>query len=138
MGLGLLSAYIYGAAQQGKGDGEATRFEAGRSQRPCSDGTIVEYYNCALTVFSRRISMKSPCKSLVVLSSVVLLCCAALIVGPKVSAAGEGKISGTVKLDGTAPHMKGIDMSKDPFCAKAHASDPGHLETVVVGSGGGL
>ena len=82
--------------------------------------------------------MKSQCNAFVVLSSVVLLCCAALIVGPRVSAAGEGKISGTVKLDGTAPHMKGIDMSKDPFCAKAHASDPGHLETVVVGSGGGL
>jgi len=82
--------------------------------------------------------MKSRLSFAVVLSSIVLLCCAALILGPKVSAAGEGKISGTVKLDGTAPHMKGIDMSKDPFCAKAHASDPGHLETVVVGSGGGL
>ncbi|MGA8428684.1 MAG: carboxypeptidase regulatory-like domain-containing protein [Candidatus Sulfotelmatobacter sp.] len=56
----------------------------------------------------------------------------------RVSAAGEGKITGTVKLDGTAPHMKGIDMSKDPYCVKAHASDPAHLETVVVGSGGGL
>jgi hypothetical protein len=82
--------------------------------------------------------MKSRLSFAVVLSSIVLLCCAALILGPKVSAAGEGKISGTVKLDGTAPHMKGIDMSKDPYCAKAHASDPGHLETVVVGSGGGL
>jgi len=82
--------------------------------------------------------MKSQCNAFVVLSSLVLLCCAALIVGPRVSAAGEGKISGTVKLDGTAPHMKGIDMSKDPFCAKAHANDPAHLETVVAGSGGGL
>jgi hypothetical protein len=82
--------------------------------------------------------MKNRLNFAVVLSSIVLLCCAALILGPKVSAAGEGKISGTVKLDGTAPHMKGIDMSKDPYCAKAHASDPAHLETVVVGSGGGL
>src|SRR5580658_5850719 len=74
------------------------------------------------------------------LPAVVLVCFAALIVSRNisVSAAGEGKITGTVKLDGTAPHMKGIDMSKDPYCAKAHASDPGHLETVVVGSGGGL
>ena len=40
-----------------------------------------------------------------------------------VSAAAEGSISGTVKLSGTAPHMKGIDMSKDPFCSKAHAND---------------
>ncbi len=74
----------------------------------------------------------------VVLSIVVLVCCAALILGRQVSAAGEGKISGTVKLDGTAPHMKGIDMSKDPYCVKAHANDPAHLETYVVGANGGL
>jgi hypothetical protein len=73
-----------------------------------------------------------------VLSAVVLICCGALILGQKVNAAGEGKITGTVKLDGTAPHMKGIDMSKDPYCSKAHASDPGKMETYVVGSGGGL
>ena len=74
----------------------------------------------------------------IVLSLVVLVSCAALILGQKVNAAGEGKISGTVKLDGTAPHMKGIDMAKDPYCSKAHATDPGHLEQVVVGSNGGL
>src|ERR1700730_6120877 len=74
----------------------------------------------------------------VVLSAVVLVCCGALILGQKVNAAGEGKITGTVKLDGAAPHMKGIDMSKDPFCVKAHATDPAKLETYVVGSGGGL
>jgi hypothetical protein len=74
----------------------------------------------------------------VVLSTVVLLCCGALLLNQNVSAAGEGKITGTVKLDGAAPHMKGIDMSKDPYCSKAHASDPGHLETYVVGASGGL
>jgi Carboxypeptidase regulatory-like domain len=73
-----------------------------------------------------------------VLSAVVLVCCGALMLNQKVSAAGEGKISGTVKLDGAAPHMKGIDMSKDPYCSKAHASDPGHLETYVVGADGGM
>lgn len=73
-----------------------------------------------------------------VFSAVVLICCGALILGQRVSAAGEGKITGTVKLDGTAPHMRGIDMSKDPYCAKAHASDPAKMETVVVGAGGGL
>jgi plastocyanin len=73
-----------------------------------------------------------------ILSAVVLVSCGALILGQKVNAAGEGKITGTVKLDGTAPHMKGIDMSKDPYCSKAHATDPAHLETVVVGSGGGI
>src|SRR5260370_28017183 len=74
----------------------------------------------------------------VVLSIVVLVCCAALILGRQVSAAGEGKISGTVKLDGTAPHMKGINMSKEPDCVKGHANDPAHLETYVVGANGGL
>ena len=54
------------------------------------------------------------------------------------NAAGEGKITGTVKIDGAAPHMKGIDMSKDPYCSKAHASDPAHLETYVTGANGGL
>ena len=73
-----------------------------------------------------------------VLSAAVLACCGALILGQKVNAAGEGKITGTVKLEGTAPHMKGIDMSKDPYCVKAHADNPGHLETVVVGQNGGL
>src|SRR5580692_6631284 len=74
----------------------------------------------------------------VVLSLVVLVSCAALILSQKVTAAGEGKITGTVKLDGAAPHMKGIDMSKDPFCSKAHATDPAHLETYVTGANGGL
>ncbi len=54
------------------------------------------------------------------------------------SAAAEGKITGTVKLNGAAPHMKGIDMSKDPFCVKQHENNPAHLENVVVGAGGGL
>jgi hypothetical protein len=73
-----------------------------------------------------------------VLSAVVLVCCGGLILSQKVNAAGEGKITGTVKLDGPAPHMKGIDMGKDPFCSKAHASDPAHLETYVVGADGGM
>jgi len=74
----------------------------------------------------------------VVLVAVVLICCGALLLNQNVSAAGDGKITGSVKLDGTAPHMRGIDMSKDPYCAKAHASDPAKLEEVVAGSGGGL
>ena len=73
-----------------------------------------------------------------VLSTVVLVCCGALILGQRVNAAGEGKITGTVKLDGPAPHMRGIDMSKDPYCVKANASTPAHLETYVVGANGGL
>jgi plastocyanin len=73
-----------------------------------------------------------------VMSSLLLLASAVMILGRKVSAAGEGKITGSVKLNGAAPHMKGIDMSKDPYCVKAHADSPAHLETVVVGAGGGL
>jgi len=74
----------------------------------------------------------------VVLSAVLLVGVGALILGQKVNAAGESKITGTVKLDGPAPHMKGIDMSKDPFCSKAHATDPGKMETYVVGADGGM
>jgi hypothetical protein len=73
-----------------------------------------------------------------VLSLAVLVFCGALILGQMVNAAGEGKITGSVKLDGAAPHMKGIDMSKDPYCSKAHANDTPHLEQVVAGANGGL
>ena len=73
-----------------------------------------------------------------VLSAVVLVCCGALILSQKVNAAGEGKITGTVKFEGTPPHMRGIDMSKDPWCVKQHVNNPAHLELTVVGPGGGL
>jgi hypothetical protein len=73
-----------------------------------------------------------------IVASSALFGIAALMISQRASAAGEGKIAGTVKLDGTAPHMRGIDMSKDPYCVKAHASDPAHSENVLVGSGGGL
>ena len=73
-----------------------------------------------------------------IVASLALFGIAALMISQRASAAGEGKIAGTVKLDGTAPHMRGIDMSKDPYCVKAHASDPAHSENVLVGSGGGL
>lgn len=72
------------------------------------------------------------------LSAVVLLCCGALLLGQKVNAAGEGKITGTVKLSGTAPHMRGIDMSKDPYCSKYHANSPVRMENVEVGQNDGL
>src|SRR5258708_18716518 len=55
-----------------------------------------------------------------------------------VSAAATGGITGTIKLDGTPPHQKPIDMSKEPNCAKAHASNPVTTETVIVGPKGGL
>ena len=61
-----------------------------------------------------------------------------LFMGQKVDASAGGKVTGTVKLDGAPPHMRGIDMTKDPYCAKVHADSPAHLENVVVGKGNGL
>jgi len=68
----------------------------------------------------------------------VLVCAGALILSQGVSAAGGGSITGSVKLSGTPPHMKGIDMSKDPYCSKQHENHPVVMENVVVGSSGGL
>src|SRR5580658_509377 len=73
-----------------------------------------------------------------VLASLVLVGVGSLVVSHKANAAGEGKITGTVKFDGAPPHQRGIDMSKDPYCSKAHANDPAQMETVVVGKNGGL
>ena len=72
------------------------------------------------------------------LAVLILLSVATVTFAPEVSAAAGGSIAGTVKYSGTPPHMKGIDMSKDPVCVKAHANNPAHLENIVVGEGGGL
>ncbi|HUA14583.1 MAG TPA: carboxypeptidase regulatory-like domain-containing protein [Verrucomicrobiae bacterium] len=72
------------------------------------------------------------------LCAIVLMAVAGLLLNTRVNAAGEGSIKGTVKLDGAPPHMKGIDMSKDPWCVKQHAGNPVHLQLVEVGTGGGL
>ncbi len=82
--------------------------------------------------------MKVQLKVAGMLAVLFVIATAVLTLGPEVKAAANGKITGTVKLDGPAPHMKGIDMSKDPYCVKAHANDPAHLELVVVGKDGGL
>ena len=71
-------------------------------------------------------------------AALLLISAGLLAVSPNVSAAAGGTITGTVKLTGTAPHMRGIDMSKDPVCAKAHAGEPVKMENVVEGQGGGL
>jgi len=72
-----------------------------------------------------------------VLAGIVVVGLGAVMLNQRVSAAGGGSITGSVKISGTAPHMKGIDMSKDPYCAKQH-TDPVKMENVVVGSGDGL
>lgn len=69
----------------------------------------------------------------------MMLCSASsLLLSRKVSAAGTGSVTGSVKLSGTAPHMKGIDMSKDPYCAAQHKNDTPKMENVMVSSDGGL
>ncbi len=73
-----------------------------------------------------------------ILTALMLVAAGALLVTYQVSAAGEGSITGSVKLTGTPPHMKGIDMSKDPYCVKQHEGNPAKMENVVVGPGGGL
>jgi plastocyanin len=72
-----------------------------------------------------------------IISAFLLAVFAVLLVQPRVDAAGEGKITGTIKLDGTAPHQKPIDMSKEPTCAAQHPT-PITTETVVAGPSGGL
>jgi hypothetical protein len=72
--------------------------------------------------------------------AMVLLALGVTILGQRVSAAppSGGSVAGTVKFEGTPPHERGIDMSKEPSCAKVHGTTPVKTESVVVGSGGGL
>ena len=48
-----------------------------------------------------------------------------------------GSVSGVVKLDGTAPKFKPINMSADPYCVKAN-SKPAFPDQVVTGDGNTL
>jgi len=75
-----------------------------------------------------------------VILALVLVCAGAMILGGSVSAAppSGSSITGTVKLDGVAPHQRGIDMSKEPSCAAIHKDKPAMMEAVVAGAGGGL
>ena len=72
------------------------------------------------------------------LIALLLVCAGALMLSRNVSAAGEGKITGTIKLDGTPPHQKPIDMSKEPSCQKEHAGHPVTTEAVVTGPNNAL
>jgi Carboxypeptidase regulatory-like domain len=83
--------------------------------------------------------MKNRCKqAFAILSALVGAAVLMGIVGERVNAAGEGSITGTVKLEGTPPHMRGIDMSKDPWCVSQHVNNPAHLQLVEVGKNSGL
>src|SRR5712692_8071625 len=48
-----------------------------------------------------------------------------------------GSVSGTVKLDGTAPAQRKINMAAEPSCAAQHPT-PATEEEVVTGAGGAL
>jgi len=79
-------------------------------------------------------------QALNIFAAVVLLAFCTLIYAFKAGGApAGGEITGTVKLDGAPPHMRGIDMSKDPYCTNFHKNGPPpRMETVVAGEGGGL
>jgi hypothetical protein len=68
-----------------------------------------------------------------VLAALLSISVLALFSASNVRAAGEGKITGTIKLDGTPPHQRPIDMSKEPTCQQQHAGHPITTENVVVG-----
>jgi Carboxypeptidase regulatory-like domain len=82
--------------------------------------------------------MKAGSTFALTISALLLIAFGLLYSTERVNGAAEGTITGTVKLNGTPPKMKTIDMSKDPVCVKAHANNPAHLENVVVGPDGGL
>ncbi len=82
--------------------------------------------------------MKTRDKIAILTLSLFLLAGMAFRFAPSVSATATGQIVGTVKLDGQAPHLKPIDMSKDPACAQARNGTPAAMENVIVGANGGL
>jgi plastocyanin len=70
--------------------------------------------------------------------ALLVLAFAFLSTGKSVIAFSGSEVTGTIKLDGVAPHQKGIDMSKEPSCAAIHKDKPVTTENVVVGSNNGL
>ncbi len=82
--------------------------------------------------------MKAGCKIAAMAAALMILAAVVLYSGRTVTAAADGQITGTIKLDGQAPHLKPIDMSKDPSCAKTGSGGPAAGESVVVGPNGGL
>ena len=57
--------------------------------------------------------------------------------GTPVDAATAGSVNGTIRLDGTAPRMRPINMAAEPTCARVHTT-PATTEDVLVGTGGAL
>ena len=82
--------------------------------------------------------MKAGCKVVALASVLLVFAFGLLYSGRSVSAASAGQITGSVKLDGTAPHQKPIDTGKEPSCAAVHKDKPATTESVVAGANGGL
>ncbi len=82
--------------------------------------------------------MKAVAKIAAMVSALLVIAAGLLYSSRTVSAAAQGQITGTIKLDGQVPHQKPIDMSKDPSCAQTHTGAPATAENVVVGPNGGL
>jgi plastocyanin len=82
--------------------------------------------------------MKTHQRVVAIAFALPLLAAGLLQLSPGVGAAGTGQIAGTVKLDGTPPHQKPIDMSKDPACGQVRGGALATTENVVVGGNGGL
>lgn len=68
---------------------------------------------------------------------VLFLACAVLLEPAPLPAAGGTSVSGVVKFKGTAPRPTRIDMSADPYCAKAHTSAV-TTEDLLADANGGL
>src|ERR1700729_3870210 len=77
----------------------------------------------------RRVSLMRM-KYFLTLSVAVVLCFGMLVFANP--PAGSGSISGKITYTGTPPKMKPIDMSKEPTCAKQHAT-PVMTENVTTG-----
>ncbi|MFZ0797429.1 MAG: hypothetical protein WAM98_06550, partial [Terriglobales bacterium] len=82
--------------------------------------------------------MKTEYKVVALATSILVVAFGLLYSGRSVSAASTVQITGIVKLDGTAPHQKPIDMSKEPSCAAIHKDKPITTESVVTGANGGM
>jgi hypothetical protein len=86
--------------------------------------------------------MKSPNRYRLafIFAAMLAIACALMISGRAVKAAppSGGGVTGTIKLDGVAPHQKPIDMSKEPTCAAVHKDHPVTTEGVVAGADGSL
>src|SRR5579871_5453169 len=128
MGARSVSANSAADSFQGKGNREANRTELDHFHHNtgCDSSKVTA---------AKENTMKAGYKFSAIASTLSLTFCLSLL---SVNAAAQGSITGTVKLNGTPPHMRGIDMSKDPYCVQQHTNAPVSMETVVMGSGGGL